>query len=138
VDQEEKQELQHGLEQLREKEYWQRLRVVQEYLLATVVNIWCGVETVDPEKIKWLIFLGFKTERLPKNYASELKQGRKTRGVHASGLSLKRHLDDFDLRMKCADVRDRIYGPLILITEDELQQLGLGPDHSLTAGELFV
>lgn len=41
-----------GLAQLCKIEYWERLWVVQEYLLAKSVDMWCGTDSVDPEKIK--------------------------------------------------------------------------------------
>jgi hypothetical protein len=128
-----------SFEELCNKDYWQRLWVVQEYLLARNIVIWCGQENVDPEKLKWLVFVEFnKTKDLSKTYAIELIQGRKVRDAHATRLSLKRHLDDFGTRMKCADVRDRVYGLLALINEEELKELNIRPDYSLSATELFA
>ena len=127
-----------GLEELCKIEYWERLWVVQEYLLAKSVDIWCGTDSVDPEKIKWLVYVAFKTPHLAKSYAIQLLQGRKVRNVHAEQLSLKRHLDDFGTKMKCADVRDRVYGLLALINEREREDLGLRPDYSLSPLGLFL
>ena len=53
-----------GLAQLCKIEYWERLWVVQEYLLAKSVDMWCGTDSVDPEKIKWLVYVAFKTPHL--------------------------------------------------------------------------
>ncbi|CAN9440695.1 unnamed protein product [Alternaria alternata] len=126
-----------GLESLCSIEYWSRLWVVQEYLLAKDVKIWCGADSVDPEKIKWLVYLEYNTPHLAESYAIQLLQGRKVRNVHAEQLSLKRHLDDFGIRMKCADVRDRVYGLLALINEKEREKLGIRPDYSLSPSGLF-
>jgi hypothetical protein len=128
-----------SFEELCNKDYWQRLWVVQEYLLARNIVIWCGQENVDPEKLRWLVFVDFnKTKDLSKTYAVELIQGRKVRDAHATRLSLKRHLDDFGTRMKCADVRDRVYGLLSLVNEEELEELNIRPDYSLSVTELFA
>ena len=40
--------------------------------------------------------------------------------------------------MKCADVRDRVYGLLALINERERVDLGLRPDYSLSPLGLFL
>jgi hypothetical protein len=127
-----------GLEELCKIEYWGRLWVVQEYLLAKSVDMWCGTDSVDPEKIKWLVYVAFNTPYLAESYAIQLLQGRKVRNVHAEQLSLKRHLDDFGIRMKCTDVRDRVYGLLALINEKEREDLGLRPDYSLSPLGLFL
>jgi hypothetical protein len=117
IDSLERERMQFGLEHLCRFEYWERLWVVQEYLLAKDVKIWFGADSVDPEKIKWLVYVEFKERHLAESYAIQLLQGRKVRNVHAEQLSLKRHLDDFGIKMKCADVRDRVYGLLALINE---------------------
>jgi hypothetical protein len=137
IDDQEKRVMLYGMEELCAKDYWERLWVVQEYLLAWKVEVWCGKGSVDPEKIKWLVYMEFKNARLAESCALELLQGRKVRNVHAEQLSLKRHLDDFGLRMKCADVRDRVYGLLALMNEDEREELGIEPDYALSPEMLF-
>ncbi|KAB2103886.1 hypothetical protein AG0111_0g7873 [Alternaria gaisen] len=126
-----------GLEELCKIDYWERLWVVQEYLLAKSVDMWCGTDSVDPEKIKWLVCVVFQTSRLENSCAMRLLQGRKVRNVHAEQLSLKRHLDDFGMRMKCADVRDRVYGLLALINEKEREKLEIRPDYALSPLDLY-
>jgi hypothetical protein len=137
VDDQERRMMLYGMEELCSKDYWERLWVVQEYLLAWEVEVWCGRGSVDPEKIKWLVYMEFKNANLAESCALELLQGRKVRNVHAEKLSLKRHLDDFGLRMKCADVRDRVYGLLALINEDERERLGIEPNYALSPEMLF-
>ncbi|RYN42939.1 hypothetical protein AA0119_g11215 [Alternaria tenuissima] len=137
IEPDEKKRMQSGLEDLCRVEYWERLWVVQEYLLAKRVKIWCGAESVNPEKIKWLVYLEFKTASLAESCALELLQGKKVRNAHAEQLSLKRHLDDFGIRMKCTDVRDRVYGLLALINEKELETLNIRPNYALTTHDLF-
>lgn len=138
IDSFEKERMQLGLECLCRFEYWERLWVVQEYLLAKDVKIWCGADSVDPEKIKWLVYVEFKERHLAESCAIQLLQGRKVRNVHAEQLSLKRHLDDFGIRMKCADVRDRVYGLLALINKEERKKLGIRPDYSLSPEKLYL
>lgn len=99
---------QTGLEELCEIEYWERLWVVQEYLLAKDVRIWCGADSVDPKKIKCLVYVVFPSSHLENSPAMRLLQARDVRNVHTEQISLKRHLEDFGIRMKCADVRDRV------------------------------
>ncbi|CAI9633393.1 unnamed protein product [Alternaria burnsii] len=138
IDSFEKERMQSDLEYLCRFEYWERLWVVQEYLLAKDVIIWCGADSFDPEKIKWLVYVEFKERHLAESCAIQLLQGRKVRNVHAEQLSLKRHLDDFGIRMKCADVRDRVYGLLALINKEERKKLGIRPDYSLSPLGLFL
>ncbi|KAH8634294.1 hypothetical protein IG631_09694 [Alternaria alternata] len=138
IDSFEKERMQSGLEYLCRFEYRERLWVVQEYLLAKDVKIWCGADSVDPEKIKWLVYVEFKERHLAESCAIQLLQRRKVRNVHAEQLSLKRHLDDFGIRMKCADVRDRVYGLLALINKEERKKLGIRPDYSLSPLGLFL
>jgi hypothetical protein len=40
--------------------------------------------------------------------------------------------------MKCADVRDRVYGLLALVNEEEPEELDIRPNYSLSATELFT
>jgi hypothetical protein len=40
--------------------------------------------------------------------------------------------------MKCADVRDRVYGLLALVNEEELEELDIRPNYSLSVTELFT
>ncbi|CAN9437039.1 unnamed protein product [Alternaria alternata] len=117
-----------GLEELCGIEYWERLWVVQEYLLAKSVDMWCGTDSVDPEKIKWLVYMVFMIPYLARSPAMRLLQARDVRNVHTEQLSLQRHLEDFGIRMKCADVRDRVYGLLALISEKEREKLDIRPD----------
>lgn len=137
MDDQEMRVIQSGLEELCGMEYWERLWVVQEYLLARNVDIWCGMDSVDPEKIKWLVYVEFKTARLAESCAMELLQGRKVRNAHVEQLSLKRHLDDFGIRMKCADVRDHVYGLLALINKEEREKLRIRPNYALPPDGLF-
>lgn len=126
-----------GLEDLFRLEYWERLWVVQEYLLAKGVDIWCGTDSVDPEKIKWLVWL-FNIPYHAGTCAVRLLQAREVRNVLTEQLSLKEHLDDFGIRMMCADVRDRVYGLLALINEKEREKLGIRPDYALSPEKLYL
>ncbi|RYN19622.1 hypothetical protein AA0112_g11032 [Alternaria arborescens] len=126
-----------GLEELCKIEYWERLWVVQEYLLAKGVDMWCGTDSVDPQKIKWLVYVVFKTPHLAESCTMQLLQGRKVRNVRAEQLSLKRHLDEFGIKMKCADVRDRAYGLLALINEKEREKLNIRPNYTLSPLDLL-
>jgi hypothetical protein len=128
IEPDEKKRMQSGLEDLCRVEYWERLWVVQEYLLAKSVDMWCGTDSVDPEKIKWLVYMVFMIPYLARSPAMRLLQARDVRNVHTEQLSLQRHLEDFGIRMKCADVRDRVYGLLALISEKEREKLDIRPD----------
>ena len=129
---------QTGLKELCKLEYWERLWVVQEHLLAKDVKIWCGADSVDPEKIKWLVHVVFDIPYLAGSCAIRLLQAREVRNVHAEQLSLKQHLDNFGIRTKCADVRDCMYGLLALINEKEREKLNIRPDYAFSRFVLFV
>ncbi|CAN9172511.1 unnamed protein product [Alternaria alternata] len=127
-----------GLEELCKFEYWERLWVVQEYILAKDVKICCGADSVDPQKISWLVFPVFKIRYLGESCALQLMNGRCVRDANDKPVSLKKHLNDFGISMKCADVRDRVYGMLALIDEKEREDLGLRPDYALSPLGLFL
>jgi hypothetical protein len=137
VDDKKKTRMQIGIEELCEKDYWERLWVVQEFLLAKKLQLWCGNLLVDPEKIKWLVYTDFKYAHLADSCALELLQGRDWRIASAEQLSFKRYLE-FGIRMKCADVRDRVYGLLALINKKERDMLEIRPNYALSPDALFV
>lgn len=103
---------------------------MQEYHLAKRKKIWYGSHQTDPCYI----------EKLASSFAGEgaerLMAWKKPRYPDAFG-GFHNALFQFG-DMECADQRDKIYALLSLLEPDERQQLGIFPDYSKTATDLFL
>ena len=118
-------------------EYWTRAWIVQEFLLAQSVKIWCGEVSLEMEALLPVLYrgdIGHGTqERLHIRGSKPLRmvEKRKTpipwRQFFHPG-----YLADFGL-LNCHDPRDRIYSMLAII--DPKNQIP--PDYSKTTSDLF-
>lgn len=137
-----------------EASYWKRMWVVQEFVLSTEVEIWCGNEKANYEIIQELYnaiaFLddedilpddfNFPNPFRPSSYASKsihLRGFRQEKLAKMQQISSATIFDSLSLH-ECADARDRIYGMLGLIDPQELEGFPIDPDYSKPLSTLYL
>jgi hypothetical protein len=127
-------QLVRGVKDLKNLEYWRRLWVLQEYLLAKELEIWCGTHRVTEPKLRWLLsryLIGMLDD--PASRLLRCRHGRR----FTTSFTLPYLISEFGPYMKCQNVLDGIYGFLSLLDEDERRFLDIKPDYSKTALGLF-
>jgi Heterokaryon incompatibility protein (HET) len=132
------------LNSLFRRDYWERMWIVQEIILAQDLLILCGNQT-----LKWGIVNSWSEDRYLKGEKMGEKFGLRAKGGYGIFLLTRdiqrRRALDLKLSLprlftmlcgqKCSDVRDRIYG-LLGLMEDH-HRLALHADYSLTKEQLF-
>lgn len=120
-----------------QRRYWGRLWILQEFVLAKDIDIWCGTQTASLEAFTKLLhsYIGIDSDEVEERVES-LLVCREVQQLPLASMSFRMLLNDYDF-MGCSDVRDRIYAILSLLDEDERRQLENQPDYSLNKEELF-
>ncbi|CAO2653765.1 Nn.00g031760.m01.CDS01 [Neocucurbitaria sp. VM-36] len=135
-----------------EAEYWTRLWIVQEFVLARKVIVWCGMERLRDDCLYWLYHIQLDRSLMPSSSSSNAyrditKLTVDSPAVVMMACKLARSkaprmmsftaLFQMSERLKCLDVRDRVYALLSLVSPEERAQLAIVPDYSKPASEFF-
>jgi hypothetical protein len=129
---ENKDETVQAMKELAENAYWRRLWILQEFLLAENITIWCGPQSISENHFRYL--LGEYIQECP---ATDVLQGRHTRQFSSSRMSFEDLIAVYGRILECSDKRDSIYALLSLLTDKERNRLDIVPDYSLTSVELL-
>ncbi|KAL6710990.1 hypothetical protein ACN47E_006865 [Coniothyrium glycines] len=135
--------------------YWTRLWIVQEFILAPRILLFCGSVATDAD----IILAGVrhltsglrksnhildvaKLKKISTSPASSLVTLRSQQGVHLDpaargGHSLSHLLTRLEFS-QCSDPRDRIYGLLSLIDKEDMAAYPLVPDYRQHVGDLCL
>jgi len=129
-----------ALQEISARSYWTRLWVLQEYVLAAEVDIWCGKQVFRDEILRRLLndAATRNIQHIQDSPAMKVLQCRHARRFSSSRMSIDDLLHGFGRRMECADVRDRVYALLSLLDENERRALKIEPDYSKSPIELFA
>jgi hypothetical protein len=147
-----------NLESICTNGYWQRLWIVQEFVLSKSVDIWSGASTLS--SFGFDILFVTATSRHRDHILKRIKYPWKvgTEELRAEKINIRRrdhHPQDKSLvlrtfdsesaqifvkfgQARCSDVRDRVYGLLGLINPQELEEFPITPDYSKSTSALFV
>lgn len=126
-----------GMLEFCDHEYWTRAWIVQEFLLAQSVEIWCGELSLDLQVLSPIRFSRHDqkntTERLVIVDSKPMRMVKKRRTfIPWRQFFYPADLVDFGL-LKCYDPRDRVYSMLSIV--DPKGQIP--PDYSKTTSDLF-
>jgi hypothetical protein len=136
-------------------EYWTRVWIIQEIVLAQKVHVWCGCTTTYLRILSWAeAFLSCKareteraSEKVSGSPAMKLLHRRiEQRGVpnDTGHIRIRMHSNDFlDLlrlagASNCGDLRDRVYAILALMDPGERDTLAIRPDYAKTRPVLLL
>ncbi|KAJ4990137.1 HET domain-containing protein [Stagonosporopsis vannaccii] len=134
--------------------YWERLWVVQEFAIARVVELWSGDSQIgcktfaemlvplqrmsdDPVDYPKVSSILYRTKASGMLYYRWLYHARRAGASTPETLCSTDIFTTFDTSL-CVDVRDRVYGLLGLIDEQELKDFPIVVDYSQQPYELFV
>lgn len=124
---EKRQELTRVLRELAGNEYWRRLWILQEYLLAQNITIWYGPHNICVGNFRYLL-----RKTVYDCSAIKILQGRHYRHFSSSRMSFDDIVTVHGCILKCSDKRDGIYALLSLLDKVERIRLSVIPDYSLT------
>jgi hypothetical protein len=140
-----------GMIELYESTYWSRAWIVQEYLLAKTITIWCKTAQIDEARLNAVAgSTRFGDWRFPASRVIEARQRRVSRRQLVSSdweAEITELADDrtmlglltlFYLDMFCEDPRDRMYSLLSLLDTTERARLAITPDYSMSTSDLFA
>jgi hypothetical protein len=130
-------EIDRGIEELEALEYWQRLWILQEYILATRIEIWCGTYITNDTELRSLLFCQTFRSGIYDSPPMKIFQHRSARLAGAKPHTLPDLIHRFGLDMKCENALDSVYAFLSLLENDERLCLDVRPDYSKTSVELF-
>jgi hypothetical protein len=137
--------LQDALDYVSKSQYWRRLWIVQELLLAREIVILCGAGCVDLKKLKWL------------ENALRRRTGVVVQDMHAPPVQFARYIGkilhmkepDVDKRefelgrlltkfgfSRCSNIMDRIYGLLAIMEKPSTCSQPIVVDYQLSTYEL--
>jgi hypothetical protein len=122
-----------ALRELCERSYWSRLWILQEFVLAREIGIWCGNETASYDSLHHLLMEFHSLRYTP---AAKILYSRRVRGYSSHRMSVEELLDEFR-DMECMDVRDRVYALLSLLDPKERKLMDIEPDYSISPSGLF-
>jgi hypothetical protein len=147
-----------NLESICTNGYWQRLWIVQGFVLSKSVDIWSGASTLS--SFGFDILFVTATSRRRDHILKRIKYPWKvgTEELRAEKINIRRrdhHPQDKSLvlrtfdsesaqifvkfgQARCSDVRDRVYGLLGLINPQELEEFPITPEYSKSTSALFV
>lgn len=141
-------EIMSRLARVLRNEYWERLWVVQEFVLGRNLELWSGSTKMSGQSFTEMVVSQKATERysygngiLGYTTAEGLVLYRDLYHLYSSQTS-SRKLPSMQLfesfgDSKCADIRDRVYGLLGLVSPQELEQYPIPIDYSQSPFELF-
>lgn len=135
-------------------EYWTRVWVVQEFVLAKRLVVWCGAEQLQEEALFWLHHAQVDLTQIPCGWSlpSDTYRDLMAHTVHTPALEiiackLSRSknpqamtliaLFSMSQNLGCLDVRDRVYALLSLVSAEEREQWSIVPDYSKPIPQLF-
>jgi hypothetical protein len=113
-----------ALRKLLDREYWQRMWILQEYGLASELTIRCGDKSVDWKAFEVLM----KKDRAHQNSSAAWVIDCRTAQVNDSPRQILIALVDAFLDRDCLDPRDTVYA--LLGIASDCKQGGLTPDYS--------
>ncbi|KAF1832692.1 hypothetical protein BDW02DRAFT_581036 [Decorospora gaudefroyi] len=136
--------------QLRASDYWSRAWIVQEYVLAKEVQLWCGTRQVSRSLMQhtirglklsvWHIthadLLDLPEDICELNLAQRPNPEDPSTGPWLHEWSLQEVLENFG-GGACTDVRDRVYAMLSLVSPKEMEQFPICVDYSKSPSELL-
>jgi hypothetical protein len=131
-----------GIIDFLEKNYWRRLWIVQEFVLAEKIELWCGTHSVSESELERIYSEDVDIDAHPTVRLIFCRYSRKPIIEHErpqtpEEWSLEKFVEQFSCHMECHDERDSIYALMSLITEKERDYLDLIPDYSKTPAELY-
>ena len=133
-------------------EYWTRVWIVQEFVLARKVIVWCGMERLRDDCLYWLYHLQLDPSLMPRSSPSNAYRDVMAHTLHSPALDMIAckvsrskvpwamgftALFEMSERLNCLDGRDRVYALLSLVSPEEREQLSIIPDYSKPASEFF-
>lgn len=117
---------------LANREYWGRYWIIQEFLLAKHLRIYCSDMAMDWQAFKDLVHPPWENRRLRTYWASPLVDGRHPNGHPEMSQPLSQLLGQHR-KSQCKDPRDRVFALLGLIPRNDRDFLGrVFPDYSLS------
>jgi hypothetical protein len=129
------------MEDLANRPYWSRIWVIQEFLLARNVHLYCSGSRIDYQHFNSLMELPSTTASATvedPHLASSFVAGRHT-DKYPDFVQSLHDLVETHAQAECRDPRDRIFALLGLISMDERSLLlRLLPDYTLTAEEVMI
>lgn len=138
-----------GVKELMQKEYWTRMWIVQEFVLAGRKEFWCGELSLEEEAWEWLLwdigdYKDFEYSEIlreeilnPPMSGAAIIVGYKSL-FRRRNRSLTALVRLFTRSMRCMDVRHRLYSLHgIADLSQEVELLAGLPDYSISAAELF-
>lgn len=138
---------QYVIEDLCLRPYWGRMWILQEYILAQQVTLWCADQTFSNADIhnvdksgQQILLPRYPGDTHRSSRAVKVMEWRNARQFSPNappGMSLTDVLDEFGCHNECGDVRDRVFALLSLMDVEERDSLGLSPDYAMTPTELF-
>jgi hypothetical protein len=140
---------------LGENEYWKRLWIVQEFILAQSIEIWSGMgrltkRAYDSNRLlPWCrhphvgVNEGSSYYPARPKLLTEIEILREEHHLRQSSQAIPYYFSYVNLFSKvraslCADVRDRVYGMLGLMDLRELEEFPIPVDYSISPSTLFV
>ncbi|KAH7093314.1 heterokaryon incompatibility protein-domain-containing protein [Paraphoma chrysanthemicola] len=142
-----------ALAALLEKSYWRRVWIIQEFLLARVINVWCGTHSASwtgfehicrsLERFETLHKPHLRSSLLLKTRGSIMCRQRRewwrerAQQEPPAGFTL-RHLIEVYASSESSDIKDKVYSLLGLITEDSQRNNPLQVDYSKSNVSVLV
>jgi hypothetical protein len=124
-----------AIQELSARAYWKRLWILQEFVLAREIEIWCGQQTISEEALRWILdSVRSSSHTTP---ALKIVNCRHARRFSSARMSLEQLLNEFGQNMECADVRDHVYALISLMDERQRERLGIDPNYSCSPAELL-
>ena len=134
-----------------ERQYWNRVWILQEFAPVRKIVMWYGSQVVDEIALMWLLKTGKPYPRnvLPSAQSQLLEEEdwaqqfnrvmsyRSTLQVTNYRQCLEYVLARFGGNMGCSDSRDGLFALLSLIDPEEIHHLGLTTDYTKSAEEIF-
>ncbi len=139
--------------ELFQRSYWGRMWILQEFILAPDLQLWCGeyMAHLSSTVVEHLSQPFYETKSMKYELASihfdapawdllaqrYLPRDFDPRAVHYEMPGLL-HLLTKCRRMQCEDGRDKIYALLALLDPLEADELDIRPDYSLSTRQLYL
>jgi hypothetical protein len=134
-----------SLKEVCASDYWDRLWIVQEFILSRRIELWSKAARLDGD-----VFCS-RFDFRPSSMPDTLREGESGETLHmykssnarniayqrAHNVRISGFFGEYSLS-KCADPRDRIYGLLGVLNETRRDDYPIHPDYSKSASMLFL
>ena len=133
--------------ELCERKYWKRIWIVQEFILAKDITLYCGRKSFSWHALS-LIFshllgdvVSNRIEHHPyaahvkTSFAASMVQQRQQKMTTAA-FSLCDLIQMYK-HMESTDIRDKVFGLLGLVQESELRLLGISANYSMSPSQIY-